>query len=207
MPLIDLKCPDCGMAYVKESPEDRRVHRIYHDEVVNGVPARPLKTERVIWHQEGHRIILVTPLSPKTERVRARKLARVANREVRYDFGIYYENEPLDSRNLHLLLYGVRDRLIALTIFERRDHVCGVSWEEYDRREAKDLQLAPPVWSLGFAWVHRAYRRQGIARRLFEEGIRFLNVTLATVGVYTPFSEEGEQLARALFPGGFLVAK
>ncbi len=142
-------------------------HRIYHDAVINGVPARPLKTERVIWRQEDHRIILVTPLSPKAERVRARNLARLANREVHHDGGIYSENEPPDDRNLHLFLYGVRDRLMALTIFELRDHVCRATWEEYDRREPKELEPAPPVWSVGFAWLVPPHpRARGVRRTI-----------------------------------------
>lgn len=194
---------------MKESPEDRRVHQVYHDAATNGIPGAPLKSEKVIWRQRQNDewIVLVTPTSPKPERIRARKVAQLANREMHYDFGIYHENEPPDSRNLHLFLYGVRDRLVGLAIFERRDHVCRASWEEYDRRDLKELVLAPPIWSFGFAWVHRKYRRQGIARRLFEEAVRFLNVTPESVGLYAPFSEEGEKLARTLFPSGFLVAK
>ncbi len=203
----DLRCPDCGIAYVKESVEDRRIHRTYHDEALNGIPGAPLRSERTIWRQRDERIFLVTPASPKPERVRARKVAGLANREMHHDFGIYNEHEPPDKRDLHLFLNGVRDRLVGLAIFERRDHVCRVTWEEYDRREPKELAPASPVWSFGFAWVHRKYRRQGIAHRLFHEGLVFLKVTPEDMGVYTPFSEEGEKLARSLFPTGFLVAK
>lgn len=203
----DLRCRECGMRYAMEYPADQRAHRIHHDAVMNGVPRPPVKTEKVIWRWEHHRIILVTPLSPKTERVRARKVARLANREMHYDFGIYYEGEGLDSRDRHLFLYGVDNRLVGLAILERRDHICRVTWEEYDRGNDEDLEPAPPVWSLGFVWVHLSCRRQGIARRLFEEGFSYLGLSREMVGVRTPFSEEGEKFARALFPTGFLLAK
>lgn len=101
-----MKCPECGMAYVKENPKDRRLHRTYHDEIVNGVSAHPLKSETVVWRQGDDRIVVVTTVSPKAERVRARKVGRVANREMHYDSGLFNENEPPDDQEyppLHLL--------------------------------------------------------------------------------------------------------
>jgi hypothetical protein len=203
----DFTCLECGLAYVRESPEDRKLHRACHDEVVNGVPAHPTKPENVIWRESDDRIIVVTPLSPKAQRVRARKVARVANREVLYDFGLYDESEPPDERNLHLFLYCRGSRVVGLAMLEKRSHVCHYTWEEYDRQERKTLEERSPVWSLGFAWVHRKHRRSSIARTLFHESLRFLGIDSRSVGVYTPFSADGERFARALFPHGFLVAK
>ena len=37
-------CPDCGLAYVHDSPSDQRLHADIHDEVVNGASA---------WEQTG----------------------------------------------------------------------------------------------------------------------------------------------------------
>lgn len=195
------------MAYVKESPEDRKLHRVYHDEIVNGVPAPPVKSEKVIWHDNHGRIVLVTPFSPMAQRVRARKVGRVANRETHYDFGLYNENERPDERNLHLFLYCCGSRAVGLAILEKRTHVCHYTWEEYDRKEQKTLEEKTPVWSLGFIWAHRKHRRAGIARRLFHEALRFLGIAQESVGVYTPFSTDGERFARSLFPQGFLIAK
>src|SRR2546423_1563408 len=119
-----MQCPECGMGYVKECPTDRRWHRIYHDEIVNGVPAHPLKSETVVWHQGNDRIVVVTAVSPKAGRVRARKVGRVANQKMRYDFGVYNENEPPDDRNIHLFIYCCGNRAVGLAIFEKRTDVC-----------------------------------------------------------------------------------
>jgi GNAT superfamily N-acetyltransferase len=112
-------------------------------------------------------------------------------------FGIY----------LHLFLYCRSNRAIGLAILERRDHICRCTWEEYDRKDHKELERKEPIWSLGFAWVHKKHRRAGIARTLVNEAVRFLDIDLQTLGVYTPFSDDGEKFARKLFPKEFLVAK
>jgi hypothetical protein len=96
----NLSCPECGFAYVRGISDDEKFHRSYHDQMVNGVPARPMKSEKVIWRRNDDRVIVVRPFSPETQRVRARKLAQVANREMHYDFGLYHENESPDERDL-----------------------------------------------------------------------------------------------------------
>src|SRR5713101_9909602 len=35
-------CPDCGLAYVHDSPSDQRLHADIHDEMVNGASAHSL---------------------------------------------------------------------------------------------------------------------------------------------------------------------
>ncbi len=195
------------MAYVRENREDRRLHRSYHDEVLNGVPGRPLKSDRLVWRAGCDRITAVTPLSPDAQRVRARKVAQLANREMRYDTGLYHENELPDERSLHMFLYYRGNRIVALTILERRNHLWRCTWEEYERGDCNNLDGERPIWSLIFTWVLRKHRGKGIASRIFSKALQYLHATPATVGVYTPFSQDGEKLVRALFPQGFLIAK
>src|SRR5437879_3874870 len=130
----DPACPECGMAYVQESIGDRNRHRPYHDRMVNGVPARSRKGEKVIWRNNGSRIVVVTPHSPKRQRVLARLVGQVANGELHSDGGLYYENEPPDERDLHLFLYCAHDRAVGLVILEKRNHVCEYSWAEWDAK-------------------------------------------------------------------------
>ena len=202
-----MKCPDCKMRYVRESPEDRRLHRIYHDQIVNGVPARPLKSEEVAWQQGEYRIIVVTASSPKVERTRAAKVGRVANQEVNYDFGVYNENERPDDRDIHLFVYCSGGRAVGLSIFERRTGVCHYTWEEVDNQVPKTLEEQDAIWSLAFIWVHKKHRRHGIAKILLMMALRYLGVETADIGLYTPFSSDGEVFARSIFREGFLIAK
>jgi len=41
-------CPDCGLAYVRDSPSDQRLHADIHDEVVNGASAPLVDVQRIV---------------------------------------------------------------------------------------------------------------------------------------------------------------
>ena len=202
-----MQCPVCKMGYSEENPEDRRLHRIYHDKIVNGVPARPLKSDNVIWRHDKDRIVVVTSFSPIAQRVRAAKVARAANQETQYDFGIYSEHERPDFRDIHLFVYCYRNRSAGLSILERRSNVCHYTWEEFDNRIQKTLEKQVAIWSLGFTWVHKKYRRRGIGKTLLMEAVRYLRVEINEIGLYTPFTNDGESFARYIFREGFLIAK
>lgn len=195
------------MSYVEDSSDDRRLHRTYHDEIVNGIPACQLKSDETIWRQGEDRIIVVDAFSPKSQRARAAKVGTAANQEVGYDGGVYSEHERPDDREIHLFLYISGNRAVGLSILEKRSCICHYTWEEYDRREQKELEEKKPIWSLGFAWVHKKHRRRGIAKILLLEAPRYLGVRIHDVGVYTPLSEDGEAFVRSIFREGFLIAK
>jgi len=126
---------------------------------------------------------------------------------MRYDFGIYNEHESLDDRNIHLFLYCCGDRAIGLGIFEKRTGVCHFTWDEWDQHVQKTLEEQEPIWSLGFTWIHKKYRRRGLAQILFQEGVGYLGVRTDAIGFYPPFSSDGKAWARSIFREGFLVAK
>jgi len=97
-----MKCPECQMTYADDSPEDRRFHRSHHDEIVNGVPSRPLKSDHIIWQRDENCIIVVNAYSPRPQRIRAAKVGRAANQEMQYNFDLYNEDERPDNREIHL---------------------------------------------------------------------------------------------------------
>lgn len=201
-------CPECGFGYVRGIRSNSRQHHVFHDETLQGVPVGALRSGKVVWSSPEASVLVVTPRSPKLERIQARKLARLANREMHYDFGIYSEHEPTDERDLHLFLCAITDRLVGLMTFERRGHIWRANWPDYDRGERDPPRVeSEPIWSLGFAWVHSAHRGLGIAHSMFDKAVQYLQVDKASVGLYTPFTVDGERLARSLFPVEFLVAR
>lgn len=177
------------------------------DNLENGLLTSRFESETMIWSQKNKRIIVVDNLSPNQERIRARQIGQIANRELQHDGGIYNETDPPDFRDIHLYLYVSDSRAIGLSIFERRDNICEYTWEEYDRRIQKDLKLQNPIWSLGLIWIHKNYRKCGIATQLFENGLAHLNTGINKIGLYTPFSEEGRIWARTVFENEFIIAK
>jgi len=195
------------MSYAEDILDDRMVHRKYHDEIVNGIPARQMKSDNTIWQNGDDRIIVVNAFSPRAQRVRAERVGRVANNEMPYDGSIYSACEQPDDREIHLFIYLSRNRAVGLSIIEKRSEICHYTWDEYDQHIQKELVEKESIWSLGFTWVHKKHRRYSVAKILLLEATRYLEVCIKDVGVYTPFSEDGEAFTRAIFSDGFLIAK
>ncbi|WP_319587944.1 GNAT family N-acetyltransferase [uncultured Desulfobulbus sp.] len=152
-------------------------------------------------------IILVNNLSDHQERVRARKIGQIANRELQHDGPIYHESESADSRDIHLYLYVSDVRVVGFAIFEKRDYVSKYTWDEYDKKIEKELKEHSPIWSLGLIWFHKKYRKTGVATHLFQICLNHLKIGINDIGLYTPFTKEGEAWARATFEKEFIIAK
>jgi hypothetical protein len=78
------------------------------------------------------------------------------------------------------------------------------TWDEYDARVSHEVHQ--PIWSIGFAWVSRAHRREGWIRQTVAAASERLGFA-GLFGWYTPFTEDGEATARALCPDGIFIAK
>ena len=202
-----MKCSECHMSYAEDSSDDRRLHRTYHDKIVNGIPAPQLKSDKTIWRRGEDHIIVVDAFSLKAQRVRVARVGRAANQEMHYDGGVYSEYEQPDNREIRLFLYISSNRAVGLSILEKRSDICRCTWEEYDGRVLKKLEQKEPIWSLGFTWVHKNHRRRSIANILLTEAAQYLGVSVNDVGVCTPFSDDGNAFVRSFFPEGFLIAK
>jgi ribosomal protein S18 acetylase RimI-like enzyme len=204
----DMRCAECDMAYDEDVPGDRREHRKHHDTVVNGLPRRRLRTERVISEDSSARLLVVRHRTAAlSERRRAQRVAQLANRDTRFDFAAYHAGDSDEDRDPHVFLLEVNDRFVGLLVAERREYVQRFTWEEYGEPTGGPLPKADPVWSICMLWIHAKYRRQGFAVLLVTRAIRFLGTSLSTTGWYTPFTDSGEALARKLCPDSFLVAK
>jgi|GEM_PF-2149274 len=183
------------------------MNHLNSDNLENGLLTSRFESENIIWKQKNKRIVAVDNLSPNQERIRARQIGQIANRELHHDGEVYHEIDPPDYRDIHLYLYISDRRVIGLSIFEKRDCVWNYTWGEYDNKIHKDPIQQTPIWSLGLIWLHKNYRKRGIATQLFETGIAHLGTGINETGVYTPFSEEGENWARAVFKNEFIIAK
>jgi hypothetical protein len=201
-------CPVCKMHYVRGLRENEKQHYAYHDRFVNGVRALPLKNECVLWQEEDHRITLVTALSPISMRRRAENVAAMANSEMHYEGGIYYAKESPNKRDVHLFLYHVRDRIIGLSIFEKRCHAWKCRWISDCKPDCEPLNQRDKLkWSVAFIWVHEKVRKKGIARRLFTQAITHLSIDPQGVGWLKPHSEAGLAFVKSLYPNEFFVVK
>ncbi len=198
-----MRCPKCGMAYVPGLLEDEEEHSRYCDLMMNGPPAGALERAHTIWTNGVDRIALVTDSSPLEQRQLAHDVSRCANREVGYDGGIYRHYDPPDERQIQIFLYSRFSRAVGMMLFERRTKVWRCTWNGVCVEQTE----IPSLWSIGFVWTHKRYRRAGIACTLFEEARRALDLSKSDIGWYTPFSEAGEAFVHKLYPTYFFVAK
>ena len=72
------RCPECGLGYVPEVPEDAKSHKNYHDKKVNGFPYRRVKSDEIIWEEGDFRITVINYFSPRSQRVRAQEVGLIA---------------------------------------------------------------------------------------------------------------------------------
>ncbi len=200
-------CPECGMGYVPNYAEDEKEHKKYHDKIVNGVYAPEMKNEKVVWRQDNFRITVVNYFSPIRQKKRAEETGLLANKDTKFDFAPYYHKEKLDERNIHLFLLCRENRIIGLLILERRDSVKQFTWKEYETAAGSELPKGEAIWSIGLIWVHNKYRKQGLGSQLVHIAASFLGIMIQSIGWYTPFTDDGKKLAKALCPDTFFVAK
>ena len=203
-----MQCKVCGMGYVPEIPDDSREHRKYHDAVVNGLRVCPLKNDVTIWSQGDVRITVAKQLSPLAQRRRVEKVARLANRETHYNFGLYCAGEPANELDTHAFVLYKGKRAVGLLLADKRDRVWKAYWADWGiGKKPEEVTGSSPIWSIGFVWVIKHLRRQELATTIVNEAVTYLGCSCETVGWYTPFTELGEHLVRSCCPDMFYIAK
>ena len=200
-------CPDCGFNFVETLSSDRRQHRKYHDRLLFGLKGSAIRQIKAIWQADVMSVRVVNADSPRAHRRIAQELSLIAAGDVEFSFVAYCADEPNDDRNYHIFIGAESDRAVSYVMLERRSHVWRCTWEEYDSHKASKLDGVGSVWSVTMAWVGRANRRKGWIRRSLEVAAQHLRFTWDQLGWYTPFSADGEALARHLCPEGILIAK
>ena len=199
-----VECDECGFKYVTDYPQDRRTHRLYHDEHLNGIRWLPSDKENVVFDDGAFRIVLIEPGSPMFLRVRARKTGRRGNRETHYTFGVYNE---LDH-NVDALIGIVDDRAISMCVLQRMANVWRSSWGEFDKK-VNPREDAGAVGTLGcsFIWVLPSHRGSGIAKKMADAGVKRSGLSPDRFPWMTPFTDHGEGFLRRYCPDLFSIGQ
>ena len=198
-------CVECGFSYVRGLPEDERLHRRYHDEIARGIPLRASKHDQILARVGDVDTILVDHRSSRSQRQLAQRIGSAANRETRFDFGVYHAEEggaeycDLDS---HAFLLRHANRGIGFLVLRWRSPTWWYDWHTWPKNADANL---PARRTVGFVWVHRAHRRRGLAASLVREAARYLGVAVSDLAWEVPMSPSGEALARSLCPSGCWV--
>ena len=202
-----MRCQDCDYGFVSELASDRRKHRRYHDRLLFGLKRRAITEVHAVWQADAGAVRVVNARSPLAHRRIAEEVSLIAAGEVDFSFVAFSAVEQESERDYHIFLGTQLERAVCYIMLERRSHVWRCTWTEYDSRTVHEVSDLGSVWSVSFAWVSRAKRRQGWARRSLEAATQYLDFPWAHLGWHTPFSPAGEALARHLCPDGILIAK
>jgi hypothetical protein len=224
-----MQCPECGYGYAERSASDRKRHRKYHDEKLNGLPAPFIDDEHIIWRAEpppmfpdedqgedivdvsiladydwmDDEIIVLTPSSPLQLRKLASKVSTLGNTETQFTGGVYHHTEkPAPKRDRHVFLYEHNARFIGIVVLDLRRQTTPFSWEEYDKKTPRSWAATSPFWSVSFLWTLQKYRRSRIATRLCTFAAHYLGKSVDQLGVSPPLNDSSEPFARSLWPDG-----
>jgi GNAT superfamily N-acetyltransferase len=144
-------------------------------------------------------VFCISCRSPIKERKYSEKVAFTAHssREIPGDkAGWYAVNDSVDKKKFkpHAFIAVWQGKTAGILITRLRTAVT-CAWGQEPDRNIEPAQR----WCVDRVWIYRSYRRNGLARKLFEAAAGYFEVELSEMGVLTPFSDDGEALARALF--------
>jgi len=200
-----VQCSECGYGYVESLASDRRLHRRVHDGIVNGLRRSGLRSCPVTWRGGSRSVVVINGQSRRVHRRIAQEVSLVAAGDVEFSGVAYSADEQPDDRQIHLFIGVEIDRAQAYVCFERHSQIWQCTWSEYDAETAHPLD-AQPMWSIGYAWVSRAYRRTGWMRAIVAAAANHLDFN-SRFAWQTPFTRDGEALARTMCPTGIFIAK
>jgi hypothetical protein len=161
-----------------------------------------MKDELILARSGDVDTLLVDHRSSRALRDRAQRIGSAANRETRFDFGVYHaaeadaEYRDLDS---HAFLLRRANRGIGLLVVRWRSPTWWYDWHTWPTDTDEKL---PPRRTVGLVWIHQAHRRHSLAASLVRDGARYLGITVSDLAWEVPMSPSGEALARSLCPSG-----
>jgi len=193
-------------------PPDVRLHQRWHNEWEHGVRLAPLGGDCVVSTQGDLEILVVSPKAVFSQRHRAYRVARLANRETRYDFGVYpfpiYGPHQSTDSPVYAFLARKQKRATGIAILWHREILGNAPWGDNDEPDYARLTKyhERTGWAVNFVWTHRQHRRQGIAAFLVRIAAMHLGIPVENLGWLQPFEPAGAKLSRHLCPDVLNVA-
>ncbi|MFF4490984.1 GNAT family N-acetyltransferase [Streptomyces sp. NPDC001544] len=185
-------CP-CGLS-LGEPWDGGKEHTTHHAAWAFGIRV-PKNLE---WWAD---LAVVTTQSPVAWRKLAYQVARMPQKENKYDFNSWsHLDEPeVTSDNVRAYLLKANGYIIGY--LNAQDTSQHYRWDlvEGSRRGDQDNTLRPRI---GLVWVAAVYRHQGIGGMLVQALADDFGCQVADVSWSSPISEAGQRLARRLSPGG-----
>ena len=198
------RCDICDCMYMSDLASDRRTHSRRHDEHVNGIPWKATDRENIVEANLAQRLVLVDFTSPKFLRIRTAKLGQRANRETRYDFGVYSEGEP----SMAAVIGIVEQRAVSMLVTQPMDWIARWSWEAKDSHEQPaQIAGAPDRRGCSFLWVLPKHRGMGLAKKMADVAIALSPHQKEDFPWLPPFTDSGERFLRGCYPDAFTLGR
>ncbi len=167
-------CPDCGLAYVHDSPSDQRLHADIHDEMVNGASAPLVDVQRIVKKYAEFEILLAETAVLRAEEELLERAASNANCETHYDFGLFHAGD-IEEAGTRVVWARAADRiagllLVDVTIRSAQQLPLVRLKEELEGRMAATAEprLNEVRAGIAYVWVLRKFRARGLARTLIK---------------------------------------
>lgn len=164
--LLDWSCRTCGLAYVKESPDDQREHRRNHRQVL--AIYEPHSAPQVFGCGP---FLEVTDASPKRVRNHLEGLARMFRRECGFDFPPYSAYEEWKNTARHFMLVDPTGRPIGGSSARLR-------------RCEPEIDPSGSIWLMAWMFVIPSERRKGHMARTWA----MMRSIIPDIMPETPFS-------------------
>jgi len=199
------ECRDCRYRYLWNESEDRKLHREFHDEWQNGARYVKRRDENVVEVEKGIEYLLVDQDSSEQQRALAAQVARIANRESRYDFPSYDGGSNDQETGALAIIARLDRRAIGLLVLRPCYESAHVTWPDYETHRQPELQSPIERWMVEFLWVRRDLRRRGIGLSLIRLAARVVGITVDDFAWQVPIEPGAESLLRTLLPDGIWI--
>ena len=193
----DREICECGLGYIRGSPEDERMHTEVHGEFARGPTIRRLSELEKLRSVRDLELLRADANTPEYLRLEVAYIARVAQRETP-DFKAGYDGTITDEEpSLYVLAEG--SRAVGMCLVGRTQRSWRLRWVSESRAclRAKDASNADrPL--VARVWIAGDYRRQGLGGALMCAVIDESGIPSAQWCWQLPFSYAGRRFARHL---------
>lgn len=132
---------------------------------------------------------------PKAQLTDLIVLGHVANRETKFDAGVYRDPE-LD----HLLLVYRSSRVVAMSVLDDGGPVEQRRWSPTAGLAGGEGARSTVPWRISFVWCLPSAQKRGLATWMLTAFGARVRIGASDFGWHEPFSAGGEALARRVSP-------
>ncbi|XP_062597005.1 N-acetyltransferase ESCO2-like, partial [Saccostrea cucullata] len=166
------QCDTCGMVYSQAEPTDETTHAKFHQSIINALKFPGWKKERVVHeYDDGSRVIMVTYDDPKYAIRKVEEINKIMGNELGFPDTTFIFRPDCKV----FLMISDEKKIIGCCVAENITQGYPViadsqssSQESGSRPWYCDTEPEPASVGISKIWVHKLYRKKGVASRLLD---------------------------------------